>query len=170
MSDLAELTGAPRADVLPGYTLSMFGLSDFGEAQREFEIAHVAMAGKAAIDLPKQVGQTVIDRALNDVAEKKFAYGKPLFDRAAFDPAHLPALLHICLKTKHPNITRGQAKALLTRENEYDVQRSVLEQMGFDFEQKPKNDQTPAENQSTGGQSLTSSAPTESSAETSVAA
>lgn len=131
MSELADLTAPPGADVLPGYTLSPFRLWQYAEAETEFARAHVALAGAAAVGMPSSIQEVTVRAALQDVAEGKFNYGADCFDRKALAQGSTPYLLWLCLRPKHPKITRPAAEALITPENEEAVYREVLLLMGY---------------------------------------
>lgn len=136
MSDLAKLTAAPNATELPGYILSPFRLADLGELESEFERQHVATATAAAKDLPGDVRQQVITAAVKTIADGLYAWGSPAFDRKCLSASALPAMLWVALKAKHPLMTKAEAAKLITPENQYDLQKAVLELAGFSFDTK----------------------------------
>lgn len=164
MSELSNLTGGARSDVLPGYVLSKLGLAEYGECEDEFGRKYIATVALGVSKLPAESRKEWIDIALAKVATGQFNWGRPEFDRQSFASSHLTFLLYVCLKVHHGDITRQKAASLLTSENEGNVQRAVLEKMGYRFGEDPKNDLAEAKKEpSTGEPSSSSSAKEESS-------
>lgn len=141
MSELSKLVGAPRTDVLPGYTLARARLSDFGQAEEEIERRHIAKAGGAAVGLPDAIADKIIAAATEDVAQGRLKYGRKAFDAHALAPTSTPFLLYLTLRHSHPDMTRDMAASLITEKNETAISRAVLIQFGYDFsaEVEPKN-------------------------------
>ncbi len=133
MSELSDRTASPNTGVLPGYALSSFTIADFGEAEAEFGRAHVATAMRGAQDLPPPLQDRVATAATRDVANRLFDYGSGGFDRAAGSRQHLPFLLYLALRRRHPQATRQMAADLLTAENFAEVRQAVLECAGYDL-------------------------------------
>jgi hypothetical protein len=134
MSELSKLVGAPRTDVLPGYTIARARISDFGQAEEEFERRHMAKAAAAAIGLPEETADKLIKAATDDVANGRFKYGRWSFDAHAKSPTSMPYLLFLLLRHAHTEITRDMTESLVTTENEAKLSREVLIQFGYGFE------------------------------------
>jgi hypothetical protein len=84
-------------------------------------------------------------------------------------------LLWLVARIASPKLTREQAKELITRENEVEVQRGVLEALGFDTRpnvkaEKPESTPTSQSTETPGGASSDSSAMNENLATTKSAA
>lgn len=140
MSEVSLLTRAPRSDVLPGYTLTPFDWSAYGEAEEEFDIAHRRKAGKAAIGLPPEIQDKLIAAASFDGQSGAFAYGTFGFDAKVRSGSGLDFLLWVALKPCHPKITLAEAGRLVTRENKPAVHRAVMECMAYKFDQPKKTE------------------------------
>jgi len=158
MSTLSDLTGAPRSDVLPGYTLSKVDLGQIGEIEEELCIRHLTKAAKAADRLPPSAGEAVLRRADVAVASGIFSYATPIYDQRIQERTFFPFLLYTNLKVNHPMMTReGAEKIAADHKDLPSLRRAVLEQHGFSFRvfEVPKNDEAPT--QSTGGASSSDS-------------
>jgi hypothetical protein len=70
MSDLAQLTGATLSsdDVLPGYVLSPWSISEIGEAEQEFEQNHIRLIANGAADATLSVQAQMSETAQNCLA------------------------------------------------------------------------------------------------------
>lgn len=134
---LADLTASPRSDILDGYKLSPFTLTDFGQAEAEFSRFHLAVAGAASEALSDKAGAMVIRAATEDVVQRRFAVGAEGFRRAAFDTSNLPYLLWLSLQSHHSGVTRDEAEAMLNDANEASVHTGVLQLMGYTFGVEP---------------------------------
>jgi hypothetical protein len=164
LSDLANLTAAPGADVLPGHVLSPAGLAEFGIIEKEFSREHLAQAADAGADQPKAIADRLLSLAMADVRAGEFNWGRLGFDAKCASGEALPFLLWVVLQIKDSKVTREQAKALITQENQYTVRRAVLECLGFDFTSPKPNaavanesKQTAAAAESTGEKSANTS-------------
>jgi hypothetical protein len=133
MTELAQLAGAGRTDVLAGYELKPWRLIEYADAEQEFAQRHLRAAGEAAKDLPKEVADRVIALALADVKRGDFSWGVSNFDRQLFLASNLPFVLWLSLRQKHPKLKRVETAELLTDENQGVVQKAILEMLGFDF-------------------------------------
>lgn len=144
--DLSKLSAAGDSASLPGFILSPFRIHQFGQAGQEWASRYLYAVGQAADRLTDRIADKLVSRAADDVRRGRLAYGTDDFDAACFAPEHLPFLLWLSLQPKHPQLTREQAAALLSPENERTVRRAVLEMAGYDLSlrQKPKSrDDTP---------------------------
>lgn len=131
MSEIAKLTAAPRADVLPGYELSQFTFSMYGMVEEELERRHIRNAALGAADAPAEVRETVLKLALEDVREGRLCFGHSAFDAHVKAQSTLPMILWICLRRKHPGLIQADAEKLVTPDNERAVYWAVLECMGY---------------------------------------
>lgn len=162
MSELSNLTGGSRSDLLPGFVLSKPGLVEWGECEQEFARKYVAMVASGLSGLPADTRKEWIDGALAKIANGMLNWGREEFDRQAIATHNTPFLLYICLRVKHPEITRVSAATLLTPENQIKVQEAVLRMCGYlPKEDEPKNIEA-GEAKSTGKSSSDSSANEES--------
>lgn len=152
MSQLSDLVGAGLSDVLPEYTLSPWSLCEYGDAEVEFTREHIRNAAIAGQGLPPEVAKMLIDAAMSDAVKSAFVWGRIEFDRRLLATSTLPFRLWLSLRQSHPKLTREQAAALLTRENAANVNRAILELLGFAYEgDKPKKtDGQPSKSNSTG--------------------
>jgi hypothetical protein len=141
-SPLAALTGAGRTDVLPGYTLSPWTLRDYGEMESEFARNYLATVCNAAASAPPEFAQAMISRALEDVKIGEFQWGRAAFKLNVFAATYVPLMLYLSLRTRHPEITREKAAALLTDGNRNMVHRAILENERF-YVAKKKDDAAP---------------------------
>lgn len=156
MGDLAQLTAAPRTDIIPGYVLSPLTLLDIGELEQTFEARHLAR-GEAA-----GCGQT----ALDDVRRGLFSFTGPDFDAEALKAQSLPTIAWMELRKAHKGITPEAAKDLLaTCPDQYAVRTAVLDLAGYQKVKKKSEGESggsPAPNSSTPSnesESLSSTSP-----------
>jgi hypothetical protein len=133
LSELAKLTAAPREDILPGYKLWPAGLLDYAVVEEHLARQHLTLAASASVGLPDDVASLLIHAATDDVAAGRFKYGRAAFDAHVNPKSMTPFLLHVLLRREHARITRDQAAALITPDNEADVRRGVLELFGYAF-------------------------------------
>lgn len=131
MSELATLTAAPRADVLPGYEFSRFTFAMFGMVEEELARRHVRNASLGAVDAPADIQDKVLRLAVRDVLDGLFAHGTPAFDAHIKAKASFPMVLWICLRRRHPGMVPAEADALITPENEERLYWAVLECAGY---------------------------------------
>jgi hypothetical protein len=173
MSELSKLTGAGNTTALPGYTLSPPGLRELGEAEAEFTQTYIADAAASTKVFDPETRKLYAEAAMEKVASGRFNYYGPGFRSCCLTARHLPFLLWLVARIASPKLTREQARELITRENEVEVQRGVLEALGFDTSPNvPAGESTPT-SQSTetpGGASSDSSATNENLATTKSAA
>jgi hypothetical protein len=162
MTEMAELIGAGRSDVLPGYVLKPWRLIEYADAEQEFAQRHLRAAGEAAKDLPREVADRVIALALADVKRGDFSWGVSNFDRQLFLASNLPFVLWLSLRQNHAKLRREQAAELLTEENRGPVQKAILELLGFDFAAAPKKKPEATGSPSPGDSALPTSEPTAS--------
>lgn len=160
MADLAELTGAGRVDIFPGFQLATLDLLDYGECEREFEAKHVAFAKAAASGQHPDVAEKIISKALRDVENGKFAFGTDSFDLEALKAQHLPFLLFLELRRNHADMTREKAGELLRASQDQPlVQDVICANAGYSITKKNAASPTPSADPSTG---TVSSQPSES--------
>jgi len=113
MSELSELTAAHDSAALPGYVLSRLDLGDFGELESKLEGRAIALAAAAATNLPRDLGERVMMRALDDCMAGLYSYGGAYFDAWAKSAKATPVLAHLSLLKKHGDMTEEKAAALL---------------------------------------------------------
>jgi hypothetical protein len=130
MSELSKLTGAGNTTALPGYTLSPPGLRELGEAESEFARSYLADVTAGAKDSDPETRKSVLKEATLLVANSHFNYYGVGFGLACMSARHIPFLVWLAARINKPDLTREQAEALLTRENEPAISRVVLEIMG----------------------------------------
>jgi hypothetical protein len=131
LATLADMAAAGRSDVLPGYILSAPRLREWGEAEAEAGRWHVTLAREASAGLPADVQTALVQQALNDVADGRFGMGMPWLDAFLRSARAAAFVFWLCLKVKHPHVTRDAAADLLTEDNEDAVFWAVLESWGM---------------------------------------
>lgn len=166
MSDLSDLSAAGISDVIPGHILSPLRLQEYGIASKEFAKEFMAIAAASAENLGDIVRDRMISLALAIVAGGSYRYGSQAFDAACKDPTAIPLLLWLSLQIKHPQMSRAEAVAFITPENQPEIRKAVLECAGFEFNPKKAAGKTPEPPQSTGTKSTESSAATGASPKT----
>lgn len=119
MSELAQLTGAASStdDALPGYALSPWSIAEIGEAEQEFEQAHVRSVAAGTATANPAVQAQMAETAQNCLAWGYFVYGAPGFWAKTATTYLLPFLLWLSLRKAQPQITRAAAATLITPEN-----------------------------------------------------
>jgi hypothetical protein len=175
MSELSKLTGAGNTTALPGYTLSPPGLRELGEAEAEFTQTYIADAAASTKVFDPETRKLYAEAAMEKVASGRFNYYGPGFRSCCLTARQLPFLLWLVTRIASPKLTREQARELITRENEVEVQRGVLEALGFDTRpnvkaEKPESTPTSQSTETPGGASSDSSAMNENLATTKSAA
>ena len=129
MSELSDLTASHDSVSIPTYVLSRLTLGDFGELESELESRAVGLTAVAAAHVPRDLGERVLLRVLDDVLAGTYSYGGPYFDAWAASAAALPALAHLSLRHKHKDMTREQATALVRQHP--DCREGVLKMAGY---------------------------------------
>lgn len=130
-SPLAALTGAGRTDVIPGYTLSPWTLRDYGELESEFNRAYIADAAAASANLPPELADKLLVKALEDVRAGCFNWGRTTFTLKMLSATSLPVLLYMSLRNSQPNVTRAEAASLVDLTNARRVHAAILELEGY---------------------------------------
>lgn len=128
---IKDLLGLPRKDILPGFTLSMFGIEMYELAESEFARKHLAVTAAAAENVTDRIAEMMLRIANNDVANRRFAFDTPGYRVCAFTLSNLPYLLWLSLTPKHPEITLGEAAKLITKENEATIRRGLFDLQGY---------------------------------------
>jgi hypothetical protein len=142
MSQISDAMPTTRSDILPGYVLSKFDIASYGEVEAELKRQHLAVAAASAEGFSDQLRDKIIGAALAQIAAGAFAWGRAGYDAQCQSLQTLPFLLWINLRIKHPQVTRGEAAALITPENTFILRRAILESMGFTFGgDAPKKDE-----------------------------
>lgn len=140
MSEIADLTAAGRADLLPGYILSPFTWGMYGQCEQEWEQQLLADAAKASFGLPIPTAEALFGAAITKKTSGMYAHGAPGFDMKANARTSVPFLVWLSLEPKHPQMTRGEVAKMvdaLPKSDFYKLRRGVLELMGYSFDPKP---------------------------------
>jgi hypothetical protein len=153
MSEIAKLAASPRSDLLSGFTVSPYGLSEYGELESEFSSNYLSKVGTVAEQMAAPVAKTMIEGALERIARGYFNWGSAGFDACCLSSHHFPLMLHTSLKIKHPQLSRIDAAKLITPENEYALKRGLLELLGFKFDGATKKSEPSASQTTNASQS-----------------
>jgi hypothetical protein len=167
LSTLADLTAAGRSDVLPGYVLSPPRLREWGDAETEAAASYIRAVRQSCLGLPAEVSVALMQQALDLVASGEFGMGMPKLDAYLRSATAAPFALWLCLRVKHPQVTRDAVDEVTASASEEDVARAVLELWGFlPTGGAKKKTVSESSNQSTGGESSKPSEPSADSRET----
>jgi hypothetical protein len=167
LSTLADLTAAGRSDVLPGYVLSPPRLREWGDAETEAAASYIRAVRQSCLGLPAEVSVALMQQALDLVASGEFGMGMPKLDAYLRSATAAPFALWLCLRVKHPQVTRDAVDEVTAATSEEDVARAVLELWGFlPTGGAKKKTVSESSNQSTGGESSKPSEPSADSRET----
>lgn len=128
MADLAELTGAPRHDVIKGHILSPLTLLDLGELEQVFEARHITRGQHSGCG----------EHALEDVRRGVFTYGGADFTEEALKLQSLPTLAWMELRHNHPGITQEATVELIRAcPDQSAVWEAVITLAGYKVKKKP---------------------------------
>ena len=130
MSELSDLTAAHDSVSIPNYVLSRLTLGDFGELESQLESRAIGLAAAASSALPRDLGERVMLRVLDDVLAGLYSYGGPYFDAWAKSADALPRLAHLSLRHKHEKTTQAEAAALV--EKHPGCREGVLKMAGYE--------------------------------------
>jgi hypothetical protein len=166
MPTLSDLAGAGRSDVLPGYVLSPPRLREWADAETEAAASYIRAVRQSCIGLPAEVSVALMQQSLDLVAAGEFGMGMPKLDAYLRSATAAPFILWLCLRVKHPQVSRDKVDDVTSGVAEEDVARAVLELWGFlPTGGAKKKTVSESSNQSTGGESSKPSEPNEDSRE-----
>lgn len=163
MSQLSELTGAERADVVPGYVLSPLRLVDYGVAEDAFARWHLRRVCRGVKPLPAEAQAKAVGKAVDDVAGGHFTLGMPAFEAAARSARGSMLMLYLSLRVRHPQVTPKMAHELYGTGDEGKITRALFELLGYGG-RSPKKAKAPLAQSSGATSSDTSATPPPSDA------
>lgn len=131
MIGLAEAASPPRSDLHPDFLLGRLRLSDYAEAQANFERQYLDTVTESVAALPYELAITLLRDAYEAVKKQEFALGRPLFDENAQAPGGVLLLHYLMLRVKHSDMTRGKADELADNVGLRRVTDVVSEIMGY---------------------------------------
>jgi hypothetical protein len=166
MSNLAEMVGRTRTDLIPGHTLSEPTIDEIAAAESEFERRALERARRAADGRPEAEAREIIKAEMGLIRGGYYTSGMPGFDALALSAEGLKLLAWLCLKVAHRDITRERAVELYKAAPMPATRNAVYEFWGWGKAEpaddgEKKGEANPggggSESPSTGPQSSTSS-------------
>jgi hypothetical protein len=160
MSQLSDLTGSGRADVIPDYILSKPRILEIGMAEDEFARRYMEIIARSCAALPREVAGEVMRDAKEDIRVGSFAWGGVVFSIWAQARSSLPFLTWLCLRVKHPQVTMEQVAGWYSSLDADAIAAATLDLWGFgETKKKGPGGDAQSTSQSGGAPSPTGSPP-----------
>ena len=127
--ELKDMLATPDTNTLPGYTLTPLRVMDMPLLRDRFDATYLAICEKASATMGKRA-EAFMDQAHRLIANGLFAEWTPEFKRQILSRGHLPFILWLEIREKHPNISEQFCRTLITRDNWDAVQGAAIELTG----------------------------------------
>lgn len=131
MSQLSNLTGAGRTDLVPGYVLSPPRLREQAIAEDAFPRWYLNRIERGTRKLNPELRQAMLRTAAVDVRDGYFTVGMPGYDAMAMSAKGTALMFSLSLRVKHPQVTSEEAGKLFDAADESKITAAVQELWGY---------------------------------------
>lgn len=138
MSQLSDIAGSGRTNVIPGYVLSQLQLPDYGFAEDAFARWYIQRVTLGARKATEAIQLKAIESAQKDITSGWLTFAMPGFDAMLKSAKGMELMTWLSLRIKHHDITRAKTRELIRAVDENLLARALLDMMGFTASRKKK--------------------------------